>query len=235
MMEALERAATFFGTSIPIGTIAGFEIATTWLEIIAFVTGVWCVWLAARRHVLNFPIGIVNVSLFVVLFAGVGLYADMALQFVYIGLGFAGWYWWLRGGPRRSELVIRHVGRAHSVVLAMALVATTFAIYVLLTSHTDSTVPGLDAATTALSLVAQYMLSRKLLQNWYVWIAADLIYIPLYAYKGLYLTAGLYVVFLALCVYGLAQWRGQMTGTIKAGRAAAIDAPGPAVLTKVES
>lgn len=235
MMEALERAAGFLGTPIPIGTITGVEIATTWLEILAFITGVWCVWLAARRHVLNFPIGIVNVSLFVVLFAGVGLYADMALQFVYIGLGFAGWYWWLRGGPQRSELAIRHAGRAHTAVMAIALVATTVAIYALLTSHTDSTVPGLDAATTGLSLVAQYMLSRKLLQNWYVWIAADLIYIPLYAYKGLYLTAGLYVVFLALCVYGLAQWRGQMPGAIKADAADRIDAPSPAVLTKVES
>lgn len=232
MMELLERAAEFLGAAIPIGTVAGLEIATSWLEILAFITGVWCVWLAARRHVMNFPIGIINVSLFVVLFAGVGLYADMALQFVYIGLGFAGWYWWLRGGPQRTALGIRRAGTAHQVVLAVALVAITATIYTLLTSHTDSTVPVWDATTTALSLVAQYMLSRKLLQNWYVWITADLIYIPLYAYKGLYLTAGLYCIFLGLCIYGLAQWRGQIAGVTEVDT---VDAPGPAVLAQVES
>lgn len=233
MMSALEKAAQLLGTQIPLGTIYGLEISTTWLEILAFITGVWCVWLVARRRVLNFPIGIINVSLFVVLFAGVGLYADMALQFVYIGLGFAGWYWWLRGGYEKAELEIRRMGRAHGAVMALVLVVITAAVYLLLTRHTDSTVPGPDAATTALSLVAQYMLSRKLLQNWYVWIAADLIYIPLYAYKGLYLTSALYCIFLALCIYGLIQWRAQVGS--RGGAVDAIAATGPAVLMKVDS
>lgn len=222
MNELLHQLAARLAAPIPLGHVAGAAIATSWIEILAFVTGVWCVWLAARRHILNFPVGIINTSLFVVLFLGVGLYADMVLQFVYIALGVAGWYWWLRGGPQRSALAVRRTSPAHRAVLVAALGATTWAIYYLLSSHTDSTVPELDALTTALSLVAQYMLSRKLLEHWYVWISADLIYIPLYASKGLYLTAGLYAIFLTLCVYGLLAWRGHLAAT---GAAQPIGAP----------
>lgn len=209
--SALAHVLEFFNTQLFQVNIAGLPISTTWLEVLGFLTGVWCVWLAARRHALNFPVGIVNTSLFVVLFLGVGLYADMLLQFVYIALNAAGWYWWLRGGPERTQLGVRRVGWAQALVLVVMLGAGTWTIYELLSSHTNSTVPVWDALTTALSLVAQYMLGRKLLENWFVWITADLIYIPLYAYKGLYLTAALYIVFLGLCVYGVTDWRRQLT------------------------
>ena len=90
--------------------------------------------------------------------------------------------------------------------VAAVAVITALLQWVLLT-YTDSSVAGWDALTTALSLVAQFMLSRKWIANWWFWIAADLVYVPLYAHKELWLTAALYVLFLALCVAGLVQWR----------------------------
>lgn len=205
-MSVLNPIIDVFNTVLFKVEIAGLPISTTVLEVLAFVTGVICVWYAAKNHILNFPFGIINTSLFVVLFLGVGLYADMALQFVYIALNAAGWYWWVRGGKGNSALEIRRTSTMTAVCMVAALGAGTWLIYSLLTSHTDSSVPLWDALTTSLSLVAQYMLSRRLVENWLVWIAADLIYIPLYAYKGLYLTSALYCVFLTLCVFGIVEW-----------------------------
>lgn len=178
-----------------------------WTEVAGFVTGGLCVWLVVRQNVWTFPVGIANNVFFIVLFLQVGLYAEMGLQVVYIGLGFLGWWWWLRGGPDRSRLQVRAtpvwVWPAAVAVIALG----TWLLHWLLTTQTDSTVPGWDALTTTMSLTAQLMLSRKWIGNWWVWIAADVIYIGLYASKGLWLTSVLYVVFLTLCVVGLRQWR----------------------------
>ncbi|MBD2759630.1 nicotinamide mononucleotide transporter [Yimella sp. cx-573] len=178
-----------------------------WTEIAGFVTGALCVWLVVRRNIWNFPVGIANNIFFWVLFMQAGLYADAWLQVVYLVLGGLGWYWWLHGGENRSALVVRSTPAwGWAAVLAFVAVAT-FVVYALLTSHTDSTVPVGDASTTALSLGAQIMLNRKWIGNWLLWIAADVLYIWLYAHKGLYLTSVLYAGFLVMCIIGLVQWR----------------------------
>ncbi len=185
-----------------------------WTEIAGFVTGALCVWLLVLRNIWNFPFGIANNVLFAVLFLNSGLYADSGLQGVFIVLACIGWYNWLRGGQANSAVTVID---ASPRVLAACVVAVGLIFAVLqwvLLRFTDSTVAGWDAVTTALSLVAQFMLARKWIANWWFWIVADLIYIPLYAYKGLWLTAGLYAIFLAMCIVGLVQWT-------KARRAAA--------------
>lgn len=184
-----------------------FGAPATRAEILGFATGAVCVYLVAVRNALNWPIGIANAVFFIVLFAGAGLYADSALQIVYIALGLYGWYQWLRGGENRSELpVSQFTGREWAAVTGAGLAATATTAWVLGT-WTSSTVPLADAVTTALSLVATYGQARKKIGSWYLWIAADLVYVPLYLYKGLALTAVLYTGFLALCVYGLIDWR----------------------------
>jgi nicotinamide mononucleotide transporter len=178
-----------------------------WTEVVGFVTGGLCVWLTVRRSIWNFPVGIVNNVFFIVLFVGAGLYADAALQVVYIMLGLLGWFWWLRGGPDRTALRVRATPRWGWVAAVVATGILTLAVWSVLTSHTDSDVATWDALTTSLSLVAQVMLGLKWVGNWAFWIAADVVYVPLYLHKGLALTAVLYVGFLALCVVGLRQWR----------------------------
>jgi nicotinamide mononucleotide transporter len=184
-----------------------FGAPTTWAEVLGFATGLVTVWLVVRQHVLNWPLGILNVALLMLVFFAAGLYADAGLQIVYVILGFYGWWAWLYGGERHSRLAVRTTTAREWVFLAVAGVVLTGGLWLFLDRLTGSTVPLADAVTTALSLLATYGQSRKLLENWWFWIAADLIYIPLYAYKDLWLTAILYVAFLLLCLLGLRAWR----------------------------
>jgi len=184
-----------------------FGAPTTWAEVLGFATGLVNVALLVRQHILNWPLGILNVLLLMVVFWSAGLYADAGLQIVYVILGGYGWWAWLYGGERRSRLVVRSTTAGEWLVLVAAGVLLTAGLWLFLDRLTESTVPFLDAVTTALSLLATYGQTRKLVENWWLWIAADLIYIPLYGYKDLWLTAILYVAFLALCVVGLRAWR----------------------------
>ncbi len=183
-----------------------FGVGTTWAELLGFGTGLVNVGLLVRRHILNWPVGILNVLLLMLVFWSAGLYADATLQIVYVALGCYGWWSWRYGGADRTRLSVRRTTAGEWVALAGAGVVLTVALYAFLTSFTGSTVPLADALTTALSLLATYGQSRKLVESWWLWIAADLIYIPLYGYKELWLTAILYVAFLILCVFGLRAW-----------------------------
>ncbi|MFD6879149.1 MULTISPECIES: nicotinamide riboside transporter PnuC [unclassified Streptomyces] len=183
--------------------------STSWTEILGFATGAVCVWLVARQHIANWPVGIANNLFFIVLFTQAGLYADAGLQIVFIALAAYGWWSWTHGGGpgTTGALPVRRTTRAEWAWLLVAGAVGTAALTLLLDRATDSTVPFWDALTTGLSLMATYGQCRKRLESWWLWIAADLVYIPLYAYKGLYLTSVLYVGFLALCVAGLIGWR----------------------------
>jgi nicotinamide mononucleotide transporter len=186
---------------------SSFGTPTSWAEVLGFATGLVTVWLLVRQHILNWPLGILNVLLLMLVFWSAGLYADAVLQVVYVLLGLYGWWAWLYGGERHTALVVRDTTPTEWLGLAVAGVLLTGGLWLFLDRLTGSTVPLADAVTTALSLLATYGQTRKLVQSWWLWIAADLIYIPLYAYKQLWLTAILYVAFLTLCVVGLRAWR----------------------------
>jgi nicotinamide mononucleotide transporter len=187
------------------------------MEIIGFVSGALCVWLVARQNVWNWPIGIANNVAFLVLFWTAGIYADATLQVVYLGLGVYGWWAWLRGGVARTALPVTRTTGRQWAVLAVAGVVGTAGVAVLLATATDSTVPVPDAVTTVLSLLATWGQARKKLESWWLWIAADVIYVPLYASKDLWLTAALYVGFLVLCVVGLRNWTASYATRAAAG------------------
>ena len=178
-----------------------------WTEALGFVTGAACVWLAARENIWNWPIGIANNIFYLIIFWRAGLYADSVLQLFYLAISIYGWVKWARGGPAHLALPATRTSRALAALLTMLGVAAAAALYVVLRTYTNSTVPAGDAITTAMSLTAQYMLGRKLIENWLLWIAADVLYIGLYAYKQLYLTAVLYAIFIAMCVVGYGRWR----------------------------
>lgn len=183
-----------------------FGAPTSWAEVLGFVTGAWCVWLVGRQSVWNWPIGIANNLVWILLFATAGLFADSALQIVYIALAVWGWRNWVRGRAGDTLPVTGTTG-TEWMWLAGAGIAGTGALMLLLDTATSSTVPFWDAVTTVLSLLATWGQATKRWESWLLWITADLIYIPLYLHKGLTLTALLYAGFLLLCIRGLLAWR----------------------------
>ncbi len=193
----------------------------TWPEIWGVITGAWCVWLTARQSLWNFPIGIVNNVLFGVLFFQSRLYGDTGLQVVYLVLGVFGWALWVGGKRGEAALPVTRASRFDVTVCALFLLFSV-PLMMRFLHLAGGAVPLWDAMTTALSLAAQYLLSRKRLENWWIWILADLIYVPLYLHRGLYLTSALYGFFLILCLIGLRDWRKSMSS---AAAATAPDAP----------
>lgn len=183
----------------------------TLIEPLAVITGIAGVALTVRQHIVNWPVGIVSTALFLTLFVRAGLYADSLLQVLYIVLGVYGWWHWLHGGPHGDDLTVTTASWRLRVGLAVAVVVATAAFGAFLDASTDSTVPYPDAATTVLSVTAQILLTRKLIENWPVWIfGVNLPYIAIYLYKGLAMTAALQLVFIALSVAGWAAWRRSM-------------------------
>ena len=181
----------------------------SWPEIWGVVTGAWCVWLTARQSLWNFPIGIVNNVFFGVLFFQSRLYGDMSLQGVYLVLGVFGWAMWILGKRGEATLPATHINRTEVIAVGLFMLIST-PLMMRFLHLAGGAVPFWDALTTALSLAAQYLLSRKRLENWWVWIGADLIYVPLYIHRELYLTSALYGIFLMLCCIGLRDWRASM-------------------------
>jgi len=174
------------------------------LELAAAGFGAVAVWLTTRQNVWCWPTGLVNVALYILVFGEAKLYADMGLQVVYVALCLYGWYHWLHGGPDHGVLAVSRT--RHPLWLAAAGAAFAGILGAFLQRYTDASLPFWDASTTSYSLVAQWMQTKKWLENWHLWIAVDIVYIGMYVYKRLYLTAGLYAVFLALAVLGLRKW-----------------------------
>jgi len=179
----------------------------SFIELFGFITGAACVALLVRQNIWNWPLGLANNLVFIVLFYRTGLYADVGLQGFYIVISIYGWWSWLHGGRNHGALTVSRVKPIVGLLLVLAVATLTAILTWLLRRYTNSTVPVLDSLITALSLVAQFMMTRKWIENWPVWIAANCLSVGLLIYKGLYVTSALYVVYQVLCVMGLLEWR----------------------------
>ncbi|MBH8570713.1 nicotinamide mononucleotide transporter [Microvirga sp. STS02] len=184
--------------------------ATTALELVAVATGFACVWLAARESIWNFPVAIISCLLYVFVYYRARLYSDCYLQVLFIALSIYGWYEWLYGGRNATELGVTHATRREWLAGLAFAVAFTLGFGYYLHYNTDASLPHLDSFTTAGSIVAQYLLTRKRLENWLIWILVDLIYVPVLWYKDLYPTSLLYALYLGLAAYGYWQWRREL-------------------------
>jgi nicotinamide mononucleotide transporter len=176
------------------------------VEITGVVFGLVGVWLTSRQNVWCWPVGLVNVVCFLVMFIGARLYADAALQVVYIFLSLYGWYSWSR--PRAEIPVVRFTARGWAVSAAVLVCGALAVGFVL--SRTDAVLPWVNAATAVASLVAQWMMTRKVLESWLVWIVADVVMIWVNVHQELYFTGGLYVVYIGLCISGWIAWKRSM-------------------------
>lgn len=176
------------------------------LEAVAFVTGVFCVWLVTRQNILNFPLGLITVGIYAFVFYESKLFATAGLQLIFFALNLIGWYLWLHGGENRTALTVRRAPRLEWILTAIGIAAATALLYRLLDEAGGAT-KFWDALVTSISLAAQWGQARKILECWLLWILADIIYIPVCIANGLYLTAMLYTVFLVLAIMGYREWR----------------------------
>lgn len=186
------------------------------LEFVAVLFGIVSVFLSVRERIWSWPTALVNVALYFALFFRTGLYSDMGLQAVYFGLSVYGWYEWLYGGAGRTALTVsRTPRRLWGILIAIGVVF--WAVLGKLTSGLPGVaLPYVDAATATTSLVAQYMMTRKLLENWTLWILVDVVYVGMFVFKGLYLTAGNYAIYLGLAVLGHVAWKRSLMATAAA-------------------
>ena len=189
----------------------------TWLELTAFALSIAMVVCNIRVNVIGWPLAIASSLLYMLLFWNSRLYGDASLQVFFAAVGAWGWWQWLRGTDEHGEaLRVRSLGAngRMSVLVAIAIAWPATALF--LHRFTDTDVPWWDAFPTAASLVGQYLLGRKYVENWPVWIAVDVVGAALFAYKGLWLTTLLYVVFVAMAAVG---WRGWARRTATTGPA----------------
>ena len=177
------------------------------LELIAAVVGALSVYLSVRQNIWSWPTAIVNVVLYTLVFYDAKLYADMGLQVIYAALSVYGWYEWLHGGENKTALHVTRTGPRLGTTLSIIALAGAGILGVVLRGATDAALPFMDSFLSSTSLVAQWMMTKKKLENWLVWIAVDVLYVGMFIFKHLYLTAGLYAVFLVLALRGYADWR----------------------------
>lgn len=202
----MEAVMSFLGSE----AFQAFSKPVSWVEVIGFVTGGICVWLVAKQNIWNWPIGILNNAAFLILFVGAGLYADATLQVIFAVIAVYGWYKWAHKAKSGNELVTLPVTysswKERGLVGGLTLVATIAAATGLI-HLTNSEVPVWDTLILTLSLAATYYQAKKRIDSWWIWIAVDIISVPLYFSRGLVLTSILYFIFLCICVKGLIDWK----------------------------
>jgi len=169
--------------------------------------------LNAKGHVLTWPFSIASSATYAYVFYGSGLFGDAALQLIFISMAIYAWWCWTRKvytptSDAKPQLAKQfgHIPKKMLVVCLLVWFLLFMAIKFALTNYTSSIVPNADAFLTAGSIVATFMSAQKWIENWLIWMAVNPIYIGLYIYTDLYLTAGLYGLFVILCVWGWQQW-----------------------------
>ena len=184
------------------------------LELTGTVFGITGVWLTVKKNSWCFPTGIVNVTLYAWLFYQSKLYADALLQLVYIVLLIYGWYEWTRGNKMANQLPVSRTSGKLRIFLFLGICIATAGVGTFFRNNTDASLPYVDSLTASMSLVAQWMVAKKKIENWLVWIVADVIYISMYITKHLYLTSLLYFIFIILAVIGWQLWKKELNPTV---------------------
>ncbi len=177
------------------------------MELIAVAFGIASVVLTIRQSVWCWPTGLVQVVLFIGIFYEAKLYSDVVLHIIYVGLQFYGWYYWLYGDKTQPQLPVKSLPSFY-LLSWFVLVAIGTAIWGYgMAKYTDASFPYFDAFIMVASLVAQWLMARKLLESWGFWIAVDIVAIYVYWQKELHMTSILYAIFLALAIWGSIAWR----------------------------
>jgi nicotinamide mononucleotide transporter len=204
------------------------------IEILGAVAGIIYVILEIRQNVWLWPVGIVTSAFYILVFYTSRFYADMSLQVYYLAVSCAGWYWWLKGTGHRAQsaghveegtgrraqsagqeerLNVTRIRLKMGIVLAGVFVVLYCIMWMVLSRLTDSPVPEWDSFITSLSIVATWMLARKIYEHWFLWIAVNLASAVIFLSRGLYPTMVLYLIYLIMSFAGLKAWRSSITGS----------------------
>lgn len=179
----------------------------TWIEVVAFVLSVWMVVCNIHVHVLAWPLAIAASALYGLLFLHSRLYGEAGLQVVFIVVAGWGWWQWLRGtNSAGAPLQVHRLPPRSRGWIALATLAAWPLLGLLLAHTTDTDVPYLDALPTVGSITGQFLLGRKLVENWPVWVAVNLVSVVLFGVKGLWLTVLLYALFTVMALWGWRTW-----------------------------
>ncbi|NBR06657.1 MAG: nicotinamide riboside transporter PnuC [Planctomycetes bacterium] len=181
------------------------ETFSPW-ELAGFLTGIVCVWQVVCRNIWNFLWGILSCACFLVLFLQQRLFGEAILQVIFIALNIHGWIGWFYQGKNQDSLKVANVSKKEGFILAVMVFPFTSVLWALLT-WLNGSAPIVDAWVTSLSLIAQWLLNRKFIQSWPVWILVDVLTIGLGVYRGMFLLAVLYVIYLSMCLVGWYSWR----------------------------
>ncbi len=203
-------------------------IYDNWIEIFGAAAGVIYVFLEIRQNILLWPVGIVTSAVYIYVFFTGKIYADMSLQGYYLVISFVGWYWWIRGTSlqrsqstqehqdRRGEedvkmekgvLRVTRINFRTGIILAFVFFLLLSIMWLVLSRLTDSPVPLWDSIITSLSIVATWMLARKIYEHWFLWIVVNILSAGLFLTRGLFPTMILYLVYFIMSFVGLAEWK----------------------------
>lgn len=176
------------------------------LEMSGVITGILCVYLAAKNNIWNWPIAIISVLIYIFIFFEAKLYADTGLQVYFLVVNFYGWYYWSRKDQQKKVRVTR-ITLKETILSGIAIAVFTAGLGFFLSNETDASFPFIDSFCTAGSLVAQIFLARKVLETWLIWILVDVIYVGVYLIKDLHLTAGMYALYIIMASIGYLNWK----------------------------
>ena len=197
-------------------------ISNNYIEIFGAVTGIIFVILEVRQTIWLWPVGIITSAFYIFIFFTGKLYADMTLQGYYLIISIIGWYWWLNGSGnpedagkpegnmvnrQKHELQVTRLKQKTGLVLSVVFLFLYSLIWMILSRFTDSPVPGWDAFITSLSIVATWMLARKIFEHWFIWIVVNIVSAVLFINRGLYPTVILYLVYAIMSFAGLVVWK----------------------------
>ena len=194
-------------------------ITAHWLDIVTTILGLAYILLEFKASLWMWVVGFAMQSLGIVLYYQKGLYADCGMEFYYLTMTVYGYWRWVRGkrseergarseeSGKRSELSIRHFPKRLVLPWLLVIAAVWAVIFWLLTTFTNSTVPLADSFTTALSIVGIWALAHKYLEQWFIWIAVDIVTSILYFYKDIPFKASLYALYVVIAIFGYYNWR----------------------------
>ena len=188
-------------------------ISNNYIELLGTIFGLLYILLSIKQNIWCWPAGLITSALYIYVFFSTKFYADMSLQVYYLFVSIYGWYHWMFGAKskKQDDLKISKTSLKTALVLLLITILLFVLISYILVNYTDSTIPYWDSFTTAASVVATWMLARKMIEHWLIWIVVNTVSLGLYIYKGLYPTVILFIVYTILAIIGYIEWKRKMT------------------------